>query len=129
MNLACVRCAHLRRQCDKKNPCAECARLGRDCVPQANGPCPACGRKISSKKMRAIRHSQTDGSQGQTALHMPKEIEGDDAKNAVKKLDQCARDPSFVRSLDDDQLQQLFRTWEAIIREFINCEQATGKPS
>lgn len=83
---------------------------------------------MSSKKMRAIRHSQANGSQGETALHMPKETEGDDIKDAVKKLDQCARDPSFVRSLDDDQLQQLFRTWEAIIRKFINSGQATGKP-
>ncbi|KAL1835339.1 hypothetical protein VTJ49DRAFT_6978 [Mycothermus thermophilus] len=56
---------------------------------------------------------------------MPKETKGDDVKDVINKLDRFARDPSFVRSLDDYQLQQMFRTLKAIIVKSINSEQAT----
>jgi hypothetical protein len=123
VNRACAPCTRVHRHCDRKNPCGGFTRLGLDCVPQAKVPCPTC-----RKMMTARRHTQTDGSEGQIGIHAPKETERDDVKDVVNKLGRFAWDPSFVRSLDDDQLQQMFRTWEAIIRKSINCEQATGKP-
>jgi hypothetical protein len=130
VNPACARCTRIHQHCDRKNPCGGCARLGLDCVPRtAKVPCPTCGKMMSSRRKTAIRHTKTDGSEGQIGIYASKETDRDDVKDVVNKLGRFARDPSFVRSLDDDQLQQMFRTWEAIIRKSINCEQATGKPT
>ncbi len=126
----CERCVRFHRRCDGKTPCRECVESGKDCLPQVPDEvsCAACGAMVSSRrKIAALKlwdSTQTNNTEGQVAIHVPEDI-GD----VANRLELFARDPNFVRSLDDDLLQRMLRACGNIIGKLLNEQATDGKPT